>query len=106
MKIKIFEEDWTIYITGSICPGLLVNGDACLGACWHDKCEIYLSDMLHGLKAKKVIRHELTHALIGITQANNPKEWTEEAICDFVGIYGKDIADICEVIYQTLYGEE
>lgn len=106
MKIKIFDEDWTVYITSSVCAGLIANGDPCLGTCWNDKGEIYLSEMLHGLKAKKVIRHELAHAFIGVTQANNPKEWTEEAMCDFIGIYGKQISEIGDVIYNELYKEE
>ena len=106
MKIKILGEDWTIYITSSVCAGLISDGEPCLGTCWSDKGEIYLSEMLHGLKAKKVIRHELTHALIRITQANNPKEWTEEAMCDFMAIYCKDITDICEIIYKELFEEE
>lgn len=105
MKMKIFEEDWDVYLTDSLSPGLRSGDDICLGTCWHTKCEIYLSDSLKGFKAESVIRHELAHAFIHSTQANTPKEWTEEALCDLIGIYGKQISDISQRIYDELYRE-
>lgn len=105
MKIKIFEEEWDIYLTDSLSPGLISSGNPCLGICWHDKCQIYISNSLSGFKAQSVIRHELVHAFIGSTQANNPKEWTEEAMCDFFGVYGKQISELGDKIYDKLFKE-
>ena len=81
----------------------LLRDELCDGTCWYELRKIYLSKDLNTSTAKRTIRHELVHAFIYTTQANRPKEWNEEAICDFFGIYGKQISDLGEQIYNALY---
>jgi hypothetical protein len=106
MKIDIIGQEWTVELVAPHDPEMKVNGNCCAGVCWKNKYKICLSNEFMTPHAKNTIRHELTHAFIFSTQAAVPEAWDEEEMSEFIGIYGKQISDLCEVIYNELYKGE
>lgn len=58
---------------------------------------IYLSDKLQGFMLRKVLIHEICHAVCMSYDIYLPIE-TEEILCDFVATYGDEIFDIVDMV--------
>lgn len=106
MAISINGRRWMVYKTDSHSPGLIVDGDACRGACWCGDLTIFLSNELTRATAGRTIRHELAHAWIYATQAAIPETWSEEDVCELIAIYAQDIAEVAQYVLEVLWPEE
>lgn len=58
---------------------------------------IYLSNALHGYMLRKVLIHEVCHAICISYDVYLPIE-QEEILCDFVATYGDEVFDIVDMI--------
>ena len=58
---------------------------------------IYLSNALHGHMERKVLIHEVCHAICMSYDVYLPIE-QEEILCDFVATYGDEVFDIVDMI--------
>ena len=105
MIIEIAGQQWQVHKVEPHHPGLVVDGSVCRGACWCGKSEIYLSSELTGDQVARVVLHELAHAYIYATQAVQPESYTEEDICELVGIYAWEMGALCQAVCRTLFPE-
>lgn len=106
MKIKILDTDWIVEKRSAHDPEMLTEGVSCRGTCWCGHYKIFLSDELTAYTAGKVIRHELAHAFLSITQIELPEKFTEENVCDFVGFFAPQIVSLAEAIVEELFCNE
>lgn len=58
---------------------------------------IYLSDKLQGFMQRKVLIHEVCHAICMSYDVYLPIE-QEEILCDFVATYGDEVFDIVDMV--------
>ena len=58
---------------------------------------IYLSDKLQGFMERKVLIHEVCHAICMSYDVYLPIE-QEEILCDFVATYGDEVFDIVDMV--------
>lgn len=68
-----------------------------LGVTDRDTHTIYLSSALHGHMERKVLIHEVCHAICMSYDVYLPIE-QEEILCDFVATYGDEVFDIVDMI--------
>lgn len=103
MQKKINNLIWEIFISPSMNPELIVDGNACAGVTWCTQQKIYLSADLNENTAKGVIAHELAHAFLYSTQIKKDEPYTEEEMCEFISKWGEQISSLTNEIYNELY---
>jgi Zn-dependent peptidase ImmA (M78 family) len=79
---------------------LLVGDRRCAGTCHYHHQEIYLSDASKHDSKYVTLCHELAHAFLAETQLEEKESFTEENLCEFVGMYGKKICDIADKYFK------
>lgn len=79
---------------------LLIGDKRCSGTCHYHHQEIYLSNALKLDTMYNTLCHELSHAFLAETQLENKENFTEENLCEFVGIYGKKICEIADNYFK------
>ena len=62
---------------------------------------IYLSNALHGHMERKVLIHEVCHAICMSYDVYLPIE-QEEVLCDFVATYGDEVFGIVDMILKAV----
>ena len=62
-----------------------------------DRNTIYLSNALRGFMERKVLIHEVCHAICMSYDVYLPIE-QEEILCDFVATYGDEVFDIVDMV--------
>lgn len=62
---------------------------------------IYLSNALHGYMKRKVLIHEVCHAICMSYDVYLPIE-QEEILCDFVATYGEEVFEIVDMLLNTV----
>ena len=82
--------------------GLYVEGVACVGTTWPAKAEIYIADNQAPSKMLLTIRHELVHAILNCTQIREPKEFSEEEICEFAALYCEKVFHLANEIFEAI----
>lgn len=103
VNLGISNSPWEIFEVEGSNSMLLVNGKRCRGATHYFMNRIYLDkDMSLGDK-ECTLWHELTHALLYLTQAVVPEDdkYTEEQLCEFVGMYGGYINSIVDLYRKS-----
>lgn len=105
MEINILNQIWDVKVVSPHDTSLCVDGSYCRGACWCDRLTIAISNELNEKTLRRVIAHELTHALLWSSQVQIPEQFTEEQVCDFMAIYGAFIATFTEDVYTTVSKE-
>lgn len=105
MIIEIAGQQWMVHKASANDPGLYVDGTARRGACWLGKAEIFISDELRGDQLFRVVMHELAHAYIYSTQAITPESWSEEDVCELIGIYAWEMSVMGQRVCSTLFPE-
>jgi hypothetical protein len=103
VRIKIMDTDWTVEKRKAHDPELMVEDVSCRGTCWCGHYKIFLSEELTAATAGTVVRHELTHAFLYLTQLEFPKKFTEENVCDFVGGFAPQIVSIAKAVVKELF---
>lgn len=103
MIMEINGQQWEILKVEAHHPGLFVDGTARAGTTWPMTLKMYLSDELKGDAIARVIAHELSHMYLHSTQISQQETWSEEELCEFMGIYGWNIAALTQGIHKELY---
>lgn len=103
MKVTIANQEWVVEKVPPHDPSLFVGNSESLGAAWLGHMRICIASDLKGDRAKRTIRHELCHAYIYATQANRPETWDEEAICEFMAVYGPEITSVARKVFEALF---
>lgn len=73
------------------------DGTISLGVTDRNTHTIYLSSALHGYMQRKVLIHEVCHAICMSYDVYLPIE-QEEILCDFVATYGDEVFSIVDMI--------
>ena len=73
------------------------DGTISLGVTDRNTHTIYLSNALHGYMQRKVLIHEVCHAICMSYDVYLPIE-QEEILCDFVATYGDEVFGIVDMI--------
>lgn len=77
------------------------DGTISLGVTDRNTHTIYLSDALHGFMERKVLIHEVCHAICMSYDVYLPIE-QEEILCDFVATYGDEVFGIVDMILNAV----
>lgn len=77
------------------------DGSISLGVTDRNTHTIYLSSALHGYMERKVLIHEVCHAICMSYDVYLPIE-QEEILCDFVATYGDEIFGIVDMILTVV----
>jgi len=96
------DKKWTVREVSSDDPKLTYRGKQSWGMTYFKTKEIYIDEEMSPDRKIEVIRHELTHAVIFDTQFAETKKYTQEDLCDLMGIYGKIICEIADKIMKKL----
>lgn len=94
MEILINKRKWSIHETAPDDSMLIADGNRCKGTTHYYHHAIYINKEMRRDDKLATLRHELTHAFIYETQICDKSEYSEEELCDLVGIYGAEITDI------------
>lgn len=97
MKVSINGIEYEIIEVEPMHSMLLAEGKRCSGTCHYHQQEIYLSESLKPDSKYSILCHELSHAFLFETQLDKKSEnFSEEELCDFMGMYGKSIMQIAD----------
>lgn len=89
---------WRIKFVSDYDSSLLkANGSYALGACHNNTKTIYINNNLYGNLLKKVLSHEITHAVIFSYNIVLDYE-QEELFANLIANYGKEILELTELI--------
>lgn len=84
---------WNIMFTEDE-PLLLVNNHRCKGSIVYKSRTIYIDSSVNKTSMKRILAHELTHAVLYDTQMCLKEEYNEEDMCEFCGLYATVIHNI------------
>lgn len=101
MNFVINGMKWNIIEKPTRSPELLCDGRECYGTCWRSRQEIYLDESIPEDRKLKTLQHELAHAFMDAYVPMPKDEYTEEDMCEFVGLYAKEISDIALEYMQS-----
>ena len=87
---------WTIREVAGLDSALLVKDMRCRGTTHYYSREIFIDKDMSFYDKKQTLIHELTHATLYDTQIESKESYSEEDICEFMGIYGESILKIAE----------
>lgn len=112
MKFKIREYIYEIMFVDEFDDLLIdpLNKDIYhFGICSWKKQKIYIADSLNKLMTRRVIIHEITHAVLeayGFHAHRN--DFDDEDICEFMSVYAVEIVSLCDNFLKgkKVYGEE
>ena len=86
------------------------DGKEIIGSTLYTKGQIVLLERLEPVRLKKLIVHEVTHAYMYCTQpilfSNDETKFDDEFIAEFVGLYGQQIMDTANAIFDEVIGEK
>lgn len=109
MEVEItlpIDKKWAVYEVPADDPKLMFKGIPAWGLTYYKSKEIYIDKELTKDHKIEVIRHEITHAVIFETQFIESKKYSEEDICDLVGVYGKIICELADKVYNKFVKEK
>lgn len=104
-EFETIEVMWTIKFSNNFYNQLIVSESACYGVCKHSERTIYINRELPKDRMLRTVRHEIAHAFLHDTQISGKESFDEEALCEFVGIYGDIICEIAFDATACLLGE-
>lgn len=96
MLIQINGFTWLISEVETSNSNLVANGVRCFGTTHYFTQDIFIDKYLPRDTKYSTLCHELGHAFIRETQLKPEKAFTEEMLCEFLGIYGRKIIKIAD----------
>jgi len=81
---------------------LLLDGNHNAGICNMFDEIIYIADNLRNKILREVVAHELTHAIISRHIPGREIVNDEEWVCNFMGLYACEIADLTNYVLKRL----
>lgn len=100
MTIKINNSEWEVKEVPTNDSSLIVNSRRCRGTCDYLPQIISLDATLSRDNKYCAFIHELSHAFLYQTQIKNHNKFDEEMLCEFMGIYAKDIVSIADEYFK------
>ena len=95
-------EKWRVIFVDSRHPALLKpNGDFAIGACDDFSKTIYLSNNLSGDYLKRVLCHEITHAIMFSFNIEMPLP-QEELFAELTATFGEEIIKVANILFSHL----
>ena len=94
--------DWHILRTAPNQPQLMrSNGTYALGACDSNTKTIYLNEAIPIYKLRKVLSHEIAHAVMFSYNVTLSLE-EEELVADLIATYGEEIVQTADKIFKRI----
>lgn len=96
-----------INLCGSKWEVLQIEGNNSLLLCGEKRCKgtthyydhkIYVDKDLIPEEKRRTLIHELSHAVLYSTQLSVDESFSEEQLCEFMGLYADKIADVSNVV--------
>lgn len=100
-KFEIFGNVWSIEITENK-DDLIVEGKFCKGAIHYKDSRIFIYFDTSDKDRKRLLLHELSHAVLYETQIELKEKYTEEDLCEFVAKYGLYIIELYNNLIEYL----
>lgn len=98
MFLHINDIIWRIRFVSNYDSSLLkTDGTYALGACYNNTKTIYINSNLYGNLLRRVLSHEITHAVIFSQNIVLDYE-QEELFANLITNYGKEILELTELI--------
>lgn len=95
-------EKWGVVFVEPHHPALLKpDGEFAIGACDDFSKTIYLSKNLSGVYLKKVLCHEITHAIMFSFNIKMPLQ-QEELFAELMATFGEEIVKITNILFSHL----
>ena len=92
-SFKIYNRFYYLRTTNPRSPELEIKGSFCYGVHNFSTSEIIIDNSLNDDLFVETVRHELSHAIFDFT-CHNAENYTEEQICELIGMHGGTISDI------------
>ena len=104
MKIKIYNEVWTIKEVSEDTmikkAGDLGEEKVAWGLCQYNYNRIYLNNEIKGVRLRAILVHELTHAINFITMKYHDS-YTHEELCDYVATHIDEINRVVKLYLKS-----
>ena len=100
-KFSLLLYEWTFMLTEDK-SNLTVNGELCKGSVHYSSREIFADRNLSLEDLYKVVRHELTHAVLYETQIDLKRQYTEEDVCEVMAKFGEFIVNKAAEIIKAI----
>jgi len=94
MKAKISGHEWDINEVVTNDSMLLVDGDRKAGTAHFFHQKIFVDNSLSRDSFYRILCHELAHAFLFETQVKDIDTFDEEDVCNFTGMFAKEIISI------------
>lgn len=106
MQVKINNIPWDVSFIDSGDERLVLDETNCLGMTVFGNFQIFVQNDMPKAALRHTLIHELTHAFLFSYGIHIPidEEDTEEAVCDFVGVYSPRINKLANKILKY-YGK-
>lgn len=88
--------DWRINLVDPDSPGLQTSNGQNWGTTQYVTKDIYINNELHESDIDEVLIHELTHALLSETQIKDAHKYSEEDVCELMGMYARVVVDLAD----------
>lgn len=99
--IIINGERWRVRLVPPSDPSLIFPSGKALGCCSDITKTIYINNTLSPSLLKKVLLHEITHAVLYSYNISIPN-YEEEIIADLIATYGNEIVLLSNQIYDNI----
>lgn len=104
--IVINGEEWRILLVSPFHPMLRrTDGQFTLGSCDDNSKTIYINNTIDPIKLKKVLNHEITHAVMFSYDVYLTNE-QEEIFADLIATYGQLIIDLANLVFGYIYNKK
>ena len=102
MAFTINGIDWNVVIVSPTDDRLRrSDGGISIGVTDNNTKEIYISNLVRGGFFRKVLTHEVCHAICMSYDIFLPIE-QEEIVCDFVATYGEEVFEIVDMLLSSM----
>lgn len=103
-KIKIIGKDYDVKFVDAYSPELqkldLKPGERPLGLTMYFEDAIYIVNDLSRSEILRVLRHELTHAVIHETQLTEGACYDEEAVCELMARFAPLVCELADEVMK------
>lgn len=90
--------DWRVSLVDPDSLGLQTSNGQNWGTTQYVTKDIYINNELHENDIDEVLIHELTHALLSETQIKDAHKYSEEDVCELMGMYARIIVDLADKV--------
>lgn len=81
---------------------LVYEGTVCDGICDNHREMIFISRDLPRNVKEKVLKHELSHMYLRMSELGDGEVYTCEELCEFVSKFSSEIEEVCRVYFREM----